>query len=229
MSGRPLEATWPSRGLSFGHPSVLLAIPSVLLASLVAASFWTHVRMGPVTSRTAPSAAEAQELSAPRLAPLFTPQVMKWEFAIRRWSAAAGLDPNLVAVVIQIESCGDPEAVSSSGALGLFQVMPFHFEPGDQPLDVETNARRGVAYLARSWELAGGRRDLALAGYNGGHGVIRRPPDSWPAETRRYVSWGNGILGDIAAGLPESASLRAWLDAGGERLCHRADLRLPGP
>lgn len=217
----------PSRGLSFGHPAVLAAIPSVLLASLIAAWIWAS---SPVhaTAHAAPEA-QPQPPPAPTLSPLFTPQVLRWEAEIQRWAAGSRLDPNLVAAVIQIESCGDPGAVSPSGALGLFQVMPFHFHAGEEPLDVETNARRGMAYLARSLELAQGRTDLALAGYNGGHGVIGRPPEAWPVETRRYVTWGNGILIEIGAGLRESPTLRAWLSAGGERLCRRADLRAAGP
>ena len=227
ISGHPLEATLPSRGLSFGHPAVLAAIPSVLLASLIAAWIWAS---GPVHA-TAHAASEARPQPPPAgtLSPLFTAQVLRWEAEIQRWAAGSRLDPNLVAAVIQIESCGDPGAVSSSGALGLFQVMPFHFHSGEEPLDVETNARRGMEYLARSLDLAQGRTDLALAGYNGGHGVIGRPPETWPAETQRYVSWGNGILVEIAAGLRESPTLRAWLSAGGERLCRRADLRPAGP
>ncbi|MBI1856315.1 MAG: transglycosylase SLT domain-containing protein [Chloroflexi bacterium] len=50
-----------------------------------------------------------------------------WAAAISRWANASNLDPNLVAVVMQIESCGNPSARSSAGAMGLFQVMPFHF------------------------------------------------------------------------------------------------------
>lgn len=217
----------PSRGLSFGHPAVLAAIPSVLLACLIAAWIWAS---GPVraTAHAAPQA-QPQPTPAHALSPVFTPQVLRWEAEIQRWAEGIGLDPNLVAAVIQIESCGDPGAVSPSGALGLFQVMPFHFHAGEEPLDVETNARRGMEYLARSLELAQGRADLALAGYNGGHGVIGRPPEAWPAETRRYVSWGNGILIEIGAGLRESPTLRAWLAAGGERLCRRADLRAARP
>ena len=38
------------------------------------------------------------------------------------------LDPDIIATIIQIESCGNPAARSTAGAQGLFQVMPFHFE-----------------------------------------------------------------------------------------------------
>jgi soluble lytic murein transglycosylase-like protein len=100
--------------------------------------------------------------------------------------------------------------------------MPFHFGDAEDPLDPETNARRGLGYLAEGLRRSGGRVDLALAGYNAGHSVIALPPAEWPAETQRYVYWGSGILGDISAGRIPSPRLEEWLRAGGERLCATA-------
>ena len=84
------------------------------------------------------------------LAPLFTPEIQFWSANITRWASEHGLDPNLAATVMQIESCGNPSARSSAGASGLFQVMPYHFAAGDDPYDPDTNAKRGLAYLKRS-------------------------------------------------------------------------------
>jgi soluble lytic murein transglycosylase-like protein len=156
------------------------------------------------------------------LSPIFTPEVLSWSSEIMRWAETFDLDPNLVATVMQIESCGHPSVISSSGAIGLFQVMPFHFQPGEDPSDPETNAMRGMSYLARGLGLSGGRMDLALAGYNGGHGVITLDRNQWPSETQRYVAWGDGILNDIASSSAQSPTLQAWLQAGGARLCRRA-------
>jgi hypothetical protein len=133
--------------------------------------------------------------------------------------APSGADPSAAAYA---GGLGHPTVQSSAGAIGLFQVMPFHFQQGEDPNDPETNARRGLAYLARGLTLSGGRTDLALAGYNGGHGVIVQGAAQWSAETRRYVTWGSGILGDIATGSLQSPSLQAWLQAGGASLCRRA-------
>jgi soluble lytic murein transglycosylase-like protein len=91
----------------------------------------------------------------PGFSPAFTPEVVRWSEEILRWSEQYKLPTEVIATVMQIESCGDPEAQSSAGAQGLFQVMPFHFSAGEQPTDPEVNARRGLAYLARSMELAG--------------------------------------------------------------------------
>ena len=52
------------------------------------------------------------------ISPVFQPEVQYWSAAIQVWASAAGLDPNLVATVMQIESCGDPRARSRAGAMG---------------------------------------------------------------------------------------------------------------
>ncbi len=119
-------------------------------------------------SPVGPEAAESP------LSVVFTPEIQYWAPLIQAWAAVYQIDPNLIATVIQIESCGDPEVSSPAGAQGLFQVMPFHFESGEDMLDVQTNARRGLEYLTGSLDRADDHAGLAMAGYNGGHGVIDR-------------------------------------------------------
>jgi len=157
---------------------------------------------------------------------LFTPEVQHWGGAITAWAGEAGIDPNLAAVVMQIESCGDPRALSRAGAIGLFQVMPFHFAAADAPYLPATNAARGLAYLRRALTVAAGEPRLAFAGYNGGVGVIARPEWTWPAETVRYAYWGSGIYADALSGSASSPRLEEWLAAGGSSLCRSARQRL---
>ncbi len=160
------------------------------------------------------------------IAPLFTPTVRYWEAAIMRWSAAWGLDPNLVATVMQIESCGDPAARSHAGAMGLFQVMPYHFAAGEDPYQPGINAARGLAYLRRALDARDGDIRLAFAGYNGGIAGAQRPEFAWAAETIRYVYWGVGIYSDARKGKSSSARLDEWLNSGGASLCVQASRRL---
>lgn len=160
------------------------------------------------------------------IAPLFTPEVQHWAGQITRWAEQHGLDPNLAATVMQIESCGHPEIRSSAGATGLFQVMPFHFQQYEVMSDPDTNALRGLDYLRRSLETAGGNPRLAFAGYNGGIGVISRAESAWPNETIRYAYWGSGIYADASLGLSQSQRLDEWLRAGGASLCAKARERL---
>jgi len=195
------------------------AVPLLLAAAALAAA----LPIATVLIRridSTPALGEAPNQSS--LPALYTPEVQRWSSEIEAWSAQYDLPAPLVATVMQIESCGDPRARSGAGALGLFQVMPFHFGADEAALDPDTNARRGLGYLARSLELAGGRVDLALAGYNGGHSRISQAAELWPDETRRYVAWGSAIYADAASGHSVSPALEAWLNAGGVRLCRAA-------
>jgi hypothetical protein len=161
-----------------------------------------------------------------KLAQLFTPQVLYWETEILKWSDEVGLDPNLVATVMQIESCGDPQALSHAGAMGLFQVMPFHFSDGEDSFDATTNAGRGLTYLRRSLETFDDNASMAMAGYNAGIGGASQPQSEWPQETIDYVYWGTNIYADATAGEERSAVLDEWLAAGGASLCAQAELRV---
>jgi len=161
-----------------------------------------------------------------QISSLFTPEVQHWNSKIKKWSKTWGMDPNLIATIIQIESCGDPNAQSSAGALGLFQVMPYHFQSDDDPFDPETNAKRGLAYLSASLQDKQGDIRLGLAGYNGGISGSRKPENLWPSETLRYIYWGMGIYQDAMDGLTKSERLDEWLNHGGSSLCKTASQRL---
>lgn len=160
------------------------------------------------------------------LSPIFTREIQHWESDITRWADASSLDPNLVAVVMQIESCGDPLATSSAGAMGLFQVMPFHFYFGENPYNPETNALRGLGYLSRSLQTSQGNARLALAGYNGGIGIITRGEWMWSAQTKRYVQYGAPMYEDAKAGLAQSSYVQDWYAKYGASLCKQAARRL---
>lgn len=164
--------------------------------------------------------------SSSNLSTSFTPQIQYWGENITRWSAAYGLDPNLAATVMQIESCGDPRARSTSGAMGLFQVMPFHFHATDDPYAPETNAARGLAYLKKSLDTANGDARLALAGYNGGIGVIARPEWTWPAETKRYVQFGWPMYSATQSFFASNEAVQDWYGKYGASLCRQASNRL---
>jgi soluble lytic murein transglycosylase-like protein len=207
-------------GLKISDPQ-----PAAHAASLPEAS----VNLNPPGLSEAGANLSAPVLPAPAntaLAPLFTPEVQYWAENIVRWSTEHGLDPNIAATVMQIESCGNPDARSSAGASGLFQVMPFHFLAYENAFDPDVNALRGLDYLARSLERSGGDARLALAGYNGGIGVIGRSEYTWAAETIRYAYWGGGIYADAQQNAASSETLNEWLAAGGASLCRSARVKL---
>lgn len=160
------------------------------------------------------------------IAPLFTAEIQHWAPQIIAWSAEVGIDPNMAATIMQVESCGDPNAVSVAGAQGLFQVMPFHFTEGEQMQDPDTNARKGLRYFADRLTQTAGDVGRAFAGYNGGHVAAGGSWDTWYPETQRYYTWTTGIFADAQAGSATSATLDQWLAAGGAGLCRQASQRL---
>lgn len=179
-----------------------------------------------ITNADSQQVVSQPQTSSSGLSPIFTREIQHWGNDIVRWANTAGVDPNLAAVVMQIESCGDPQAVSRSGAMGLFQVMPFHFHRGENSYNPDTNALRGMDYLSRSLAAGGGNARLALAGYNGGIGVIARGEGTWAAETKRYVYYGAPIYEDARNGATSSPMLDEWYQKYGAGLCRQASRRL---
>lgn len=208
---------------------------AVLLVGLLLAFFVKGLNT-PVQAESLPLVTQGSALSETSaailpsgLSPIFTPEIHYWADSIIRWAAATGVNPNLAATVMQIESCGDPHATSRAGAMGLFQVMPYHFAAGENPYAPDTNALRGLGYLKRALDAAGGNVRLALAGYNGGIGVISRGEWNWAAETARYVKYGFPIYEDALRGGTSSASLNEWYGRYGASLCRQAAQRLGLP
>lgn len=198
---------------------IIPAFSILLVASLLYLGF-SQIEIGraeePAEAGTSPSVSQVG------IATLFTPEVQAWEDKILIWSERYQLDPNLVATVMQIESCGYQWAESSAGARGLFQVMPYHFLEGEDPFQPGTNARRGLKYLRMAQE-AGKTTLLTLAGYNGGITGAKQPRENWPAEMSRYVYWGEQIFQDAQSGLDHSPRLTEWLASGGAHLCQQAN------
>jgi len=91
----------------------------------------------------------------------------------------AGLQPELVLAVIEVESNFDRYAVSVAGALGLMQVMPFWLaeigRQDDNLLHIDTNLRYGCAILKFYLDKENGDLRRALGRYNGSLGRRRYP------------------------------------------------------
>jgi len=109
---------------------------------------------------------------------------------ILRSTIGTSVSPALVLAVISVESAGQADAVSRSGATGLMQLMPAtaaRFGVTDS-LVPEDNIAGGVKYL--DWLMQKFDNDpiLVLAGYNAGEGSVRTHQGVPPfAETRDYV------------------------------------------
>lgn len=107
---------------------------------------------------------------------------------IRRAARTHRVDGLLVAAIVEAESSFRPDAVSPKGALGLMQLMPFHFGELDQPFDPQLNLDRGTAFLATLERRYEGDVRLAIAAYHAGPGAVSRWGGVPPYEsTRLYV------------------------------------------
>ena len=124
-------------------------------------------------------------------APNSTPDVLAHELAnthLRReflqtvWyeSQRAGLEPSLVLGLIQVESGFRKFAISSAGARGFMQVMPFWtrvLAEGDASVlfQAQTNLRFGCVILRHYLNLEKGDLSMALGRYNGSRGQLPYP------------------------------------------------------
>ena len=147
-----------------------------------------------------------------------------WPLAFRklieRQAKTNRLDPDLLQGLIREESRFNPRARSSTGALGLTQLMPATARQvaaslklsavGEQTLlQPDQNVRIGAAYLGQLLKQFGGNTAYAVAAYNAGPGAVERwrkalpqaDIDEWVEhitfdETRDYVK---NVLGSYNA------------------------------
>ena len=90
---------------------------------------------------------------------------------VHREATRSELPPELVLAVIQVESAFDRWAISSVGAQGLMQIMPFWLKeighPDDNLFHIKTNLRMGCTILRVYLDKEKGNLTRALARYNG--------------------------------------------------------------
>jgi soluble lytic murein transglycosylase-like protein len=104
------------------------------------------------------------------------------EFLDTLWyeSKRAGLDPQMVLGLIQVESGFHKYAISSAGARGYMQVMPFWTRiigDGDATklFNMQSNLRYGCSVLRMYIDQENGDLFLALGRYNGSRGQAQYP------------------------------------------------------
>jgi len=99
----------------------------------------------------------------------------QYRASIQKWAQAQGIDPDALAAILQIETGGDPHAVSPAGARGLGQIMPGTWaglaDPGDDPFDPDASIKNAAKYYAGLYRQFGDY-GLAAAAYQGGPGAI---------------------------------------------------------
>ncbi len=102
----------------------------------------------------------------------------------------AALEPELILALIEVESNYDRFAISSAGAQGLMQIMPFWLDeighPQDNLFHIGTNIRLGCTILSYYLKREKGNLFKALARYNGSVGKSWYPNRIYRALTKRW-------------------------------------------
>ncbi len=131
-----------------------------------------------------------------------------YDATIAQSAARYGIEPALLHGLIQQESGFDPNARSSSGALGLTQLMPGTASSlgVSEPLDPTQSIEGGAHYLSEMLARFGGNTADALAAYNAGPGAVSHYGGVPPyAETQEYVSKVLGYANACRQSLPAAA------------------------
>lgn len=130
--------------------------------------------------------------------------------AIHYEATRAGLDPQLVLGLIQVESGFRKYAISSAGARGYMQVMPFWIkvigQPDDNLFHLRTNLRYGCTILRHYLNIEKGNLFRALGRYNGSLGHAEYPnlvKAAW--ERWRYTPDPEPDAGDENSGVRDAA------------------------
>ncbi|MDR1452521.1 MAG: transglycosylase SLT domain-containing protein [Candidatus Margulisbacteria bacterium] len=119
-------------------------------------------------------------------------EVDKIKMSINLYSREKNIDPRLTLALMARESRFDPLAVSSSGAVGLGQIMPMNYEELgiSNPNDIDQNVRGTIYYFRQKldeWSGNSRQLELGLASYLRGSGDIRRTNEQLDAHAQSYV------------------------------------------
>ncbi|MGI6084282.1 MAG: lytic transglycosylase domain-containing protein [Acetivibrionales bacterium] len=196
IQGRlPIKMNIPS-GSSAGFAEELnKAAASYESASTTANSAAPVIDMEPLTTdgkkTKYPLVSGSYESVYPRLSQTQIKEIMpRIDAAINTYSKQFGLDPKLVRAVIKEESGFQPFALSTSGAMGLMQLMPGTAEGlgVTDAYNIEQNILGGTQYLYYQLKAFDGDLELALAAYNAGPNAVKKHGGIPPyTQTQNYV------------------------------------------
>ena len=135
-----------------------------------------------------------------------------------------GIPQPWIRAVMEVESAGNPRAVSTAGAMGLMQIMPgtwaelrVAYRLGNDPFDPRDNILAGTAYLRQMYDRFGSPGFLAA--YNAGPARYQNHLDTGralPLETRNYLAILAPLIADetdVARAVSRPHRTQDWRDA----------------
>ena len=121
----------------------------------------------------------------------FIDQSKSTQELIRYYAKKNGVPYSMVMAVAQAESNLMPHRISSTGAMGVMQLMPSTAKDMkvEDPFNRRDNIQGGARYLRMLWKRYSGNKEKVAAAYNWGLGRVskRKKLRGMPGETRHYV------------------------------------------
>lgn len=169
--------------------------------------------------------------------------VTRWHRPVELMAAKYQIDPNLLAIIITMESGGYTKATSHVGAQGLMQVMPAtagdiarkYLASPQTDYDIynpATNIEFGAAYLSYLRDRLGTSEqgpswndtvELVAAGYNGGPGTADKIVNGEQRTNKENISYSRDVVGMWRErNAASSPTYQRWLDRGGSNLVNAA-------
>lgn len=213
------------------------------LAAIAALAIATATGCGWMSDENPQARPPALAPPAPKVsAPWMPPSVTRFASLIATAAQRHHVDANLVAIVMLVESGGDPYAEGNHGEKGLMQLSP--------ALAADIAARRGIlghnplrliepSYNVdlAAWHLAELHREFrtndpvhsvgrTAAAYAGGPALVARG-GVLPSPTRKYMQWVSSMWRQRFQ--PRSSAYDAWYRSGGKLLVDRATTSVVPP
>ena len=170
----------------------------------------------PIT--VAPSAVIAQDRSVPAF------EQQSIDTYVAEATRRFGIPQPWIRAVMEVESAGNPRAVSHAGAMGLMQIMPGTWAElraahrlGNDPFHPRDNILAGTAYLRQMYDRFGSPGFLAA--YNAGPARYQNHLDTGralPLETRNYLAILAPLIADgtdVARAVSRPHRTQDWRDA----------------
>jgi len=117
--------------------------------------------------------------------------IINYDAIIRKAAEQFGVEAHLIKAVIMAESAFDRNAISTSGAQGLMQLMPTTADDMrvHDPFDPKDNILGGTRYLSVLLKRFKQDKRLAIAAYNAGAKIVANHNSVPPIpQTKRFVN-----------------------------------------
>lgn len=221
--------------------------PVLVLGAVTAFSMAGLAACGAATNEAKKAEQTSQSPIATVITTRWLPPVLDpWKPMILAAAAKHHVDPDVLAIMMLVESSGDPEARSPGGAVGLMQIMPKTGESiakerniadfsTEKLQDPATNIDFGAWYLARQVDTFGKDKtptekvELAAAAYNGGTNSVERylaGEKPLSDETTRYKTLVAGMWTERSAAA--STTYQTWRERVRTRSAERAATPVSG-